>query len=45
MDEYAVNVNGIEHTMLLNDADAKRLNATPVKKAHAANKKRSAEDK
>lgn len=41
MDEYTVSIGGIEHTMLLDPEDAKRLGATPVK-AKAAEPKAAA---
>lgn len=31
MQEYVVNLNGIEHTMLLSDEDAEKYDAKPVK--------------
>lgn len=48
MKEYTVNIGGLEHTMLLSDEDAKRMDAQPVgTKAAAApsNKSRSADTK
>lgn len=32
MKEHTVTINGVETTMLLNDEDAKRLDATPASK-------------
>lgn len=46
MKEYTVQINGVEHTFLLNDEDAKRLGATEVKAADApANKARKPANK
>lgn len=36
MNEYTVLIGGIEHTMLLDEADAKRLDAKAVKPANKA---------
>lgn len=48
MREYTVEVNGIEHTFQLDDADAKRLGVSEAKSKAApapANKARSASNK
>jgi hypothetical protein len=42
MDEYTVNIGGIDHTMLLDADDAKRLGATPVKATPAPEAKAAA---
>lgn len=38
MREYTVTIGGIDHTMQLDEQDAKRLNAVEVKKVTPANK-------
>ena len=45
--EYTVTIGGVEHTLLLDDAAAKRLGGTPVqaKQRTPANKSGSAESK
>jgi len=46
MKEYTVVIGGVEHTMLLDAEDAKRMGATEVKEASApANKSRTAKNK
>lgn len=46
MKEYTVVIGGIEHTLQLNDADAKRLGAVETKVAPGpANKSRTASNK
>lgn len=46
MDEYVVVIAGIEHTVLLDDAEAKRRGATLVTKAKAPpNKARGTDTK
>lgn len=47
MQEYTVNIGGLEHTMLLSDEDAKRLDVKPITKAAAApaNKSRTSSSK
>lgn len=54
MNEYTVVIGGVEHTMQLDDDEAKRLDAKPAGKASKstssksstpANKSRSASDK
>lgn len=42
MDEYTVTVNGIEHTMLLDDEDAKRYGDNAKKVEKTATKKAAA---
>lgn len=47
--EYTVSINGIEHTVLLTEDEAKAAGATAkvaeTKAAHPANKSRSVKDK
>jgi len=38
MDEYTVTINGIEHTLLLTEADAKRWGDNAVKKGSTSTK-------
>lgn len=47
MQEYAVNIGGLEHTLLLSDEDAKRLDVKPATKAAdaPANKARTSSNK
>lgn len=46
MDEYRVTINGVETTMLLDDEQAKQLNAEPVesKRRRSSNKARKSVD-
>ena len=43
--EYTVEINGIEHSMLLEPEDAERLYGENAKEAKASNKARTADNK
>ena len=48
MKEYIIDIAGLPHTVLLDDAEAKRLNAKPVETKQAtapANKARTPQNK